>query len=123
MTTKTITLATIDGPQTVNATVIDGLAYHHASIARDVFSKDEWIVTHVASGRSIISDLMPFHSEQACRVFIEEIQPLADWSLSAEELWKQHGKLHAPSSTAIKTALRQAYQKALAEAQGVQNGD
>lgn len=109
----TITLRTIDGPQTVNATIIDGLAYHHRNIGHDAFSHDEWVVTHVASGRNPLPESFSFHTEKACQVFIEEIRPLADWSLSAEELWMQHGKLYSHESAPIKEALKKAYRKAL----------
>ena len=108
-----VTLATINGPEIVNATVIDGLAYHHRSLAPGLLSKDEWVVTHVASGRNPLPESLSFHSEQACQVFIEEIRNLADWSLSAEELWQRHGKTYHPSSTKMVEALRNAYVKAL----------
>ena len=111
--TKKITITTINGAQTVNATVIDGLAYHHRCIGIGAFSKDEWVVTHVASGRNPLPESFSFHAEEACRVFIEEIRHLVNWSLPAEELWKQYGELYAPSSAAIAEALKKAYRRAL----------
>ena len=119
MNKTTITLALSTGPFRIKANVINGLAYHPQCVFNEddgdiMFSEMRWSVSHVASGRTMLPGYeLSLPSEEACLTFIDEVKDLADWSLSAEQLWQQHGPLLHPASAAMVEALRNAYHRAL----------
>lgn len=114
-----ITLALSTGPFRIKATVLNGLAYHPQCVFNEdtngvALSEMRWSVSHVVSGRTMLPGYeLSLPSKEACIAFIDDVKDLADWSLSAGQLWQQHGSPLHPSSAAMVEALRRAYHKAL----------
>ena len=72
-----ISIATQDGDVDIVACVVGttGLAVHrrHGSID---FNDDDWVITHLRSGRRVAHGAL---SEGAAIAVVKELEPLADW--------------------------------------------
>lgn len=111
---QTITIQQTPGSMEVEAMVAVGigLAYHHG-ISYDGQELEKYVVSHVASGYSVVGDYRKnipswFPSEDAARRFIVVIQGLCDWNLSSDDLWKL-------DRASLSTAIARAYHQVLEE--------